>query len=51
MRFLDSAVIAGFLRPQHRAMAFVDHDALRLLRHFEEYEPPRVTKWMGSEES
>ena len=50
MRFLDSAVRAGFLKPQHRAMAFVDTDAARMLRHFAEYAPPPVRNWMTKSE-
>jgi uncharacterized protein (TIGR00730 family) len=51
MHFLDSTVATGFVRPQHRAMVFVDHDAPRLLRHFADYEPPRVQKWLPNEEA
>ncbi|HVR38710.1 MAG TPA: TIGR00730 family Rossman fold protein [Thermoanaerobaculia bacterium] len=46
MAFLDDAVTAKFLRPQHRALAILDRDAEALLRRFAEYEPPHVEKWI-----
>jgi uncharacterized protein (TIGR00730 family) len=46
LAFLDNAVDAGFVRPQHRAMAIVEDDGATLLRRMAEYDPPRVTKWM-----
>jgi uncharacterized protein (TIGR00730 family) len=51
LTFLDRAVDAGFVRPQHRAMALVDDDAASLLRRMAVYEPPRVTKWVTAQES
>jgi uncharacterized protein (TIGR00730 family) len=51
LTFLDRAVDAGFVRPQHRAMAIVDDDSSSLLRRMAEYEPPRVTKWVTAQES
>lgn len=51
MEFLDRAVVAGFLREQHRAVALVDDDPTRLLQRFNEYEPPRVEKWISKEET
>ena len=51
MAFLDRAVDAGFVRQQHRAIAFVDHDATRMLQRFDEYEAPKVQKWLTKEES
>ena len=47
MQFLDDAVAAGFLKPAHRAIAMVEDDIAALLRRFDEYVPPRVTKWVG----
>lgn len=49
--FLDSAVAAGFIRPQHRAIAIVDSDANVLLDRFAAYEPPTVHKWIGRDET
>jgi uncharacterized protein (TIGR00730 family) len=51
MEFLDRAVVAGFLRRQHRAIALVDDDPERMLRRFAEYEPPKVQKWITKEET
>jgi uncharacterized protein (TIGR00730 family) len=48
LAFLDRAVEAGFIRPQHRAMAIVDRDGASLLRRMSEFEPPRVAKWVES---
>lgn len=47
MTSLDGAVAAGFLRPQHRAIAVVEEDITTLLRRFDEYAPPRVAKWVS----
>jgi len=49
--FLDSAVAAGFIRPQHRAIAIVDSDANVLLDRFAAYEPPAVHKWIDRDET
>ena len=46
LAFLDRAVEAGLLRPQHRAMAVVDADPRSLLRRLADYEPPLVDKWV-----
>ncbi len=51
MQFLDRAVTAGFLRPQHRAIAFVEANAETLLQRFADYEAPNVQKWMTTEEA
>lgn len=51
MEFLDRAVGAGFLRAQHRAIAFVESDPRTLLQRFGEYEPPSVQKWLTREET
>jgi uncharacterized protein (TIGR00730 family) len=44
--FLDHAVEAGFLRPQHRATLSVAADPAELLDRLAAYEPPRVGKWL-----
>ena len=49
--FLDSAVAAGFLRAQHRAIAIVDADANALLDRMSQYEPPKLPKWIDREET
>jgi uncharacterized protein (TIGR00730 family) len=51
MQFLDRSVTAGFLRPQHRAIAFVEGNAEALLQRFAAYEAPNVQKWMTKEEA
>jgi uncharacterized protein (TIGR00730 family) len=43
--FLDHAVQAGFLRPQHRAVLTVASRPGDLLDRLETYEPPTVGKW------
>jgi len=44
--FLDHAVEAGFLRPQHRATLSVADSPSDLLDRLATYEPPRVGKWL-----
>jgi uncharacterized protein (TIGR00730 family) len=44
--FLDHAVTAAFLRPQHRAVLSVAEDPAELLDRLADYEPPRVAKWL-----
>jgi uncharacterized protein (TIGR00730 family) len=44
--FLDHAVEAGFLRPQHRAVLSVAADPAELLDLLAAYEPPAVSKWI-----
>jgi uncharacterized protein (TIGR00730 family) len=46
MEFLDHAVDAGFVRPQHRAVAIVDDDPRALLERFSMFTPPAVEKWI-----
>jgi len=49
LAFLDHGVDAGFVRAPHRAMAIVDGDGESLLRRMDEYEPPKVTKWISAQ--
>ena len=44
--FLDHAVDAGFLRPQHRDVLIVAEDPAELLDRLAVFEPPRVGKWV-----
>jgi uncharacterized protein (TIGR00730 family) len=44
--FLDHAVTAGFLRPQHRATLAVADTPADLLEQFAAYSPPTVGKWL-----
>jgi uncharacterized protein (TIGR00730 family) len=48
--WLDHAVEARFLRPEHRATLVVDDDAERLLGRLEVWSPPVVEKWMDREQ-
>ena len=43
--FLDHAVAAGVLRPQHREMLLVDEEPGRLLDRLAAWVPPVVQKW------
>ncbi|MEO6258982.1 MAG: TIGR00730 family Rossman fold protein [Thermoanaerobaculia bacterium] len=51
MTFLDRAVVAGFIRPEHRASALVDADPQRLLERLSTHQPPDVRKWLAPQES
>ena len=45
-RFLDHAVTAGFLRPQHREVLSVAADPAELLDQLAAFTPPKVAKWL-----
>ena len=49
-RFLDHAVVEGFLKPAHRGMLLVDDDPTRLLLRLQDWQPPTVTKWVAPED-
>jgi uncharacterized protein (TIGR00730 family) len=51
MQFLERAARERFLREEHRAIAFVDGDAEALLRKFDDFQPPRVEKWITRDET
>jgi hypothetical protein len=51
MQFLDRGVSAKFVKPQHRAIAMIASDAEALLRRFENWQPPRVEKWITRDET
>ena len=44
--FLDDAVAAGFVRPEHRALVLVDKDPERLLDRFGRYHAPEIEQWI-----
>jgi uncharacterized protein (TIGR00730 family) len=44
--FLDHAVAAGFLRPQHRAVLSVADEPAELLDRLAAFQPPTVGKWL-----
>jgi uncharacterized protein (TIGR00730 family) len=49
--FLDHAVTAGFLRPQHRAVLSVAQDPAELLDGLARWEPPTVGKWLERDQA
>lgn len=51
MQFLDRAVRERFVREEHRGIAVVDSDPEGLLRRFEDFEAPRVEKWITRDET
>ncbi|HEV7239514.1 MAG TPA: TIGR00730 family Rossman fold protein [Thermoanaerobaculia bacterium] len=51
MQFLDRAVRERFLREEHRAIAVIERDAAALLKKFDQWQPPRVDKWITREET
>ena len=51
LRFMDLTVDEGFVRKPHRDMLLVDEEADRLLDLMADYEPPRVDKLIGKDET
>lgn len=51
MQFLDRGVSARFVKPEHRAIAMIASDPEALLRRFENWQPPRVEKWITRDET
>ena len=51
LQFLDRAVRERFLKEPHRAIAMVDADPERLLQKFDDWQPPRVEKWITRDET
>jgi len=45
LRFFDSSVGHGFLKPEHREMLFVHPEPDQLLNAFRGYQAPTVNKW------
>ena len=50
LEYLDHTQAEGFLRPEHRAMLLSDDDAAGLIRQFERYSAPRISKWTKLEQ-
>jgi len=48
--FLDGAVGAGFIRPEHRALLMQDSDADALLDALESWKPTTASKWITAED-
>jgi len=46
LSFLDSSVEQRFVRKEHRNMIQVSRSASELLELFENYEPPKIDKWL-----
>lgn len=46
LAFIDHAVTARFVRPEHRAMILVDTEAGRMLDRLQAFRPPRIEKWL-----
>ena len=51
MQFLDRAVRERFLREEHRAIAVIESDAATLLKKFDQWQAPRVDKWITRDET
>lgn len=51
MEFLDGAVAARFLKDEHRSIAIVDPDPESLLHRFDNWQAPRVQKWITRDET
>jgi hypothetical protein len=51
LRFMDLTVDEGFVRKPHRDMLLVDEEADRLLDLMADYQPPRVDKLIGIDET
>ena len=49
--FLEHAIEERFVREQFRPMMIMEEDPARLLDRFATYEPPRVKKWLGPEQT
>ena len=50
LAYLDHTQAEGFLRPESRAMLLSDADAAGLIRQFERYSAPRISKWTKLEQ-
>ena len=51
LRFMDQAVDEGFVKKPHRDMLLVDEQADRLLDLMADYQPRRVDKLIGKDET
>lgn len=47
LEFLDRAVAEKFVRDVHRSMVIVESEPEALLARFEDYEAPKVVKWIN----
>lgn len=51
LAFLEHAVRERFVKPEHRAMFVVEHDAASLLRRLSQHAAPHVEKWIDRNSS
>jgi len=51
MTFLEQTVAAGFLRPEHLDMVFVEDNASALLARFDAYRAPECDKWITRDQT
>jgi uncharacterized protein (TIGR00730 family) len=49
--FLDHAMEQSFVREAYRPMIMIDSQPAALLDRFASYQPPRVKKWLGPDET
>ena len=49
--FIEHTIDEQFVKPEHRAMLITSADANVLLDQFEQYEAPRVRKWISASET
>ena len=50
-RFLEHAMNQRFVKEDFRPMMIMERDPVSLLDRFEQYQAPRVRKWLGPEET
>lgn len=49
--FLEKAIEEQFVKPEFRPMIMMDESAPALLQRFDEYQAPKVKKWIGPAET
>jgi uncharacterized protein (TIGR00730 family) len=50
-KFLDHAIDQRFVREEYRPMMIMEKTATEILDRFDQYEAPKVKKWIGPEET
>jgi uncharacterized protein (TIGR00730 family) len=51
LTFVDHMVEQEFLKTEHRAMILTDQDPKKLIQAMQQYEPPKVVKWISERET
>jgi hypothetical protein len=51
LNLFNHSAAEGFIRAEHRSMVLVERNPARLLRLFENYEPPTLPKWVERDET